>query len=118
MWPGVGGYERFWLGVGGSGWLTFFWLGVGECDVFLAGCGWMWVSVTYFCLSVGECGCGLFLAECGWVWVSARFITMHKKSCLGFQSVFFNFFCLVYIKWLIICMYKSLNISIGKIQKC
>ena len=41
---------------------TFFWLvwvGVGECDLFLTGCGWVWASV----------------GKCGWVWVSARFIT-------------------------------------------
>ena len=40
-----------WVGV------TFFdwvWVGVGECDIFLAGCGQVWVSVTLFWLGVGE----------------------------------------------------------------
>ena len=44
--------------------MTFFWLGV---TFFI----WVWVGV-------GECD--LFLAECGWVWLSARFITAHNYS--------------------------------------
>ena len=36
-------------------------MGVDECDLFLAGCGRVWVSV----------------GKCGWVWASARFITAH-----------------------------------------
>ena len=38
-------------------------MGVGVCDLFLAGCGWVWVSV----------------GGCGWVLVSAWFITTHRK---------------------------------------
>ena len=30
-------------------------MGVGECDLFLARCGWVWVSVTFFMLGVGGC---------------------------------------------------------------
>ena len=71
-------------------------MSVGDCDLFLTGSGWVWVSVTLFRLDVGECGlylvgckwvcvgecdlffgcvwvgvgeCDLFLAGCGWVWV-------------------------------------------------
>ena len=73
------------------GWVCFFlWVGVGECGLFLAGCGWvwpffgwLWVGVTFFWLAVGGFGwvwsfygwvrvgvgeCDLFLAGCGWVW--------------------------------------------------
>ena len=35
---------------------------MGECDVFYAGCCWVWVNVTFFCwvlVCVG--GCDLFL---------------------------------------------------------
>ena len=39
-------------------------MGVGECDLVLAGCGWVWLSVTF---------CDLFLAGCWWVWVSLTF---------------------------------------------
>ena len=45
---GVGECDLFWLDVAGCGRVTFFWLGVDECDRFLAGCGWVWVSVTFF----------------------------------------------------------------------
>ena len=44
-----------WVGV------TFFggvWVNVGKCDHFLTGCGCVWVSVTFF------------LAGCGWVQMS------------------------------------------------
>ena len=40
------------MGVTFFGWV---WVGVGECDLFLAGCGWAWVSVTFFWLGVGGC---------------------------------------------------------------
>ena len=39
--------------------VTFFglaWVGVGECDLFLAWCGWAWVSVTFFWLGLGKYG--------------------------------------------------------------
>ena len=39
IWLDVGGCDHFF------GWV---WVGVGECDIFLAGCGWVWVSVTFF----------------------------------------------------------------------
>ena len=62
------------------GWV---WLGVVECDLFLAGCWWVWVSVT-FCdwveVEVGECGwVWVNLGESGRVRMSARFITTHLK---------------------------------------
>ena len=44
---GVGVCELFF------GWVS---VGVGERDHFLAGCGWVWVSVTIFWLGVGGCG--------------------------------------------------------------
>ena len=65
VWPF---FDWVWVGVG-SGWgqvwvsVTIFWLSVafgwvwvdmGEYGHFFAGCGWVWVSVTFF----------------GWVWVS------------------------------------------------
>lgn len=28
------------------------WVGVSKCDIFLAGCSWIWVSATFF----GGCG--------------------------------------------------------------
>ena len=31
-------------------------MGVVECDHFLAGCGLVWMSVTFFWLDVGGCG--------------------------------------------------------------
>ena len=41
------------------------WVGVGECSPFLAGCGWVWLSVTFFgCVWVGVGECDLFLAGC------------------------------------------------------
>ena len=50
------------------------WVGVGECDLFLAGFEWVWMSVTFSCWvgwmwvsSVG--GCDFLLAGYGWVWV-------------------------------------------------
>ena len=45
----VGECGRIWVSVTFFGWV---WANVGECDLFLAGCGWMWVS-------------GLFLTGCG-----------------------------------------------------
>ena len=57
-----------WVGV------TFFRVGVGVCGwvcIFLTECGWMLVVVTLFLLGVGECD--LFLAECVQVWVSVTF---------------------------------------------
>ena len=65
------------------------WVGVGVCDIFLVGCRWMWVGMTFFgwvwvgvggydhfWLSVGWCdffwlnvgGRDHFLAACEWVW--------------------------------------------------
>ena len=32
------------------------WAGLSECDLFYGECEWVWVSVTIFGLSVGECG--------------------------------------------------------------
>ena len=40
-------------------------MGVGECDLFLAECGWLGVGVTFVWLGVG--GRDLFFAGCGWV---------------------------------------------------
>ena len=71
----MGEFDLFWLdvttflaGVGGCGYLCPFigWLGVvvGGYDLFLAGYGWVWVSVTFFWLGMGECD--LFL---GWMWL-------------------------------------------------
>ena len=57
---------------------TFFWLHVGKCDLFLAGCGCVRMSVNFFWLHV----CGfewVWHVGCGWVWVSARFITTHEQ---------------------------------------
>ena len=48
-----------------------------ECDLFLAGCGWVWVSVTFFGWVWVDVG------ECGWVWVSAWFITAGCKMQVG-----------------------------------
>ena len=68
--------------------VTFSWLGLGGCVLFLAVCGWVWMSVTFFgwvMVGVDECDlflgwvwlgmgeCDLFLAGCGWVWVSVTF---------------------------------------------
>ena len=36
--------------------VTFSWVGVDGCVHFLAGYGWVWVSMTFFWLGVGECG--------------------------------------------------------------
>ena len=48
---------------------TFFdwvWAGVGRYDLYLAGCGWAWVSMTFFdWVWVGLGECDLFLAGCG-----------------------------------------------------
>ena len=38
-------------------------MGVGECDLYMAGCGWVWESVTSFWLCVSEYD--LCLAGCG-----------------------------------------------------
>ena len=93
----------FYLGVGGCGWVyPFFgrvWATVAFCDLFLALCWWVWVSVTFFWLGVGRCGwCPLFLTgcvwvwegvgKCGWVWVSARFITALSKLTWGIWQIF------------------------------
>ena len=66
----VGDSDHFLAGCG-LVWVfvTFIWLGVGGYDHFLAGCGWVWLSVTFFgcvCEGVGECD--LFLAGCEWMW--------------------------------------------------
>ena len=42
-----------WVGMTFFGWV---WVGVGECDLFLVGRGWTWVSVIFFWLSVGGFG--------------------------------------------------------------
>ena len=54
-----------WVWVG----MTFSWLVVGECNLFLARCKWVrvsvaggWVNVTFFWLDMGERD--LFLAGC------------------------------------------------------
>ena len=39
-------------------------MGVGECDLFMAGCGWAWVSVTFFLA-----GCGVWVGECDLFWL-------------------------------------------------
>ena len=41
---------------------------------------------------------------------------IHKKNIV-FLRQFFYFFCLVYIKWLILDIYESLNISIVTVMK-
>ena len=61
---------------------------MGKCDLVLAGCGWVWMNVTFFPPGVDECDllgpsfgwvlvgvgeCDLFLAGCWWVWVSVTF---------------------------------------------
>ena len=46
MWPLFG---WVWVGTHVCDLLfDWMWVGVGECDLFLAGCGWMGVSVTFF----------------------------------------------------------------------
>ena len=35
--------------------MSFFWLGVCGCDLYMAGCGWVQVSVTFFRLGAGDC---------------------------------------------------------------
>ena len=47
LWVGVGKHDGFF------GWV---WVGVGECDLVLTRCWWVWMSVTYFCLGVGDSG--------------------------------------------------------------
>ena len=55
---------------------------MGECDLYLAGCGWVWVGVTFFCLRVGGCGwCDLFLVGCGWVWANVTFFWLGVGGC-------------------------------------
>ena len=36
---------------------------MGKCNLYLAGCGWVWVSVTFFWMRVG--GCDLFWLDVG-----------------------------------------------------
>ena len=71
FWLGVDECDHFLAGVGGCGWIW----PVGGCDFFLAGCdlfvaglGWLWVSVT-------------FLARCRWVRVSVTFFMMGVVRC-------------------------------------
>ena len=59
--------------------IDWVWMGVGECDHFLAGCGWVWVSVTFIWLGGGERD--LFLAGCWWVWVSVTFFWLGVARC-------------------------------------
>ena len=75
-WLGLGGCVLFlaacgwvWMSVTFFGWVM---VGVGECDLFLAGCGWVWVSVTFFLARYGWVWVGV--SKCGWVWMSAQFI--------------------------------------------
>ena len=54
---------------------------VGECDFFLAECGWVWVSVIFF-------------TECGWVWVSVTFsgrMWLGVDECTIYNYLFSNF---------------------------
>ena len=63
----MGGCDVFWFGVVGCDFFfDLVWVDVGEFDLILAGCGWVWVSVTMYWLywlGVGECD--LFLTGCG-----------------------------------------------------
>ena len=52
---------------------------MGECNHFLAGCGLVWVFVTFIWLGVG--GYDLFLAGCGWVWVSVALFWLGVGGC-------------------------------------
>ena len=63
----MGGYDVFWLGVVGCDlFFDLVWVGVGEFDLILAGCGWVWVSVTiYWLYWLGVGQCDLFLTGCG-----------------------------------------------------
>ena len=57
-------------------------MGVGECDLFLAGCEWVLVSVIFFAwvrVTVDECD--LSLACCGWVWVNVTFLWLGVGGC-------------------------------------
>ena len=45
-------------------------MGMGECDLFLAGCGLVWVSVTFFGWMLAGVG------ECGSLWVSLTFFRL------------------------------------------
>ena len=46
---------------------------------FLAECRWVWVSVTYFWLGVGECDLfWLGVSKCGWVWVGVGECTVYN----------------------------------------
>ena len=48
MWVGL---TFFCMGVGGCGRVSPFfgwmWVDEGECDLYMAGCGWMWVCLTF-----------------------------------------------------------------------
>ena len=71
-------------------WHSFFQLCVGRCDHFLAGCGCVWVFVTFFWLGIGGFGwmwpffgwvwvsVTFFLAGCGWVWVGVGDCTVYN----------------------------------------
>ena len=68
------------------------WVVMGECDLFLAGCGLLWVSVTLFgrmLVGVGECGSlwvsvtffrlgWVSVSEYGWVWLSVSECTVYN----------------------------------------
>ena len=70
--------------------------------ILFSGCGWVWVGMTFFWLSVGVCGwvwpffgcvwvcvseCDLYLAGCGWVWVGVTFLWLRVGGC-GWVSTF------------------------------
>ena len=56
--------------------VTFIWLVVVGWELFLAGCGWVWVGMHDFSFGwvwVGVDGYDLFslgMGDCGWLWVS------------------------------------------------
>ena len=59
-------------------------MGMGECDLLLDRCGWVWVSVTFFWLGVGECD-----PFFGWVWVSVTFfgwVWVGVGECMVYNS--------------------------------
>ena len=57
-------------------------MGAGECDLFLARCGLLRVSVTFIWLGVGECGkCNLYLVGWWWVRVSVTLFWLGVGKC-------------------------------------
>ena len=70
----VGGYYLF----------DRVWVGMGECNLFLAGCGLVWVSVIFFGWMLAGVG------ECGSLWVSVTFFRLGWMSVGEYEWVWLD----------------------------